>query len=276
VSALRIVIVSAAGPDAGVAMDGALRELGHEPLAWICAPGPPEQIAACATACPQGLDFLLPASRASMLPLARAHEPDLLLCWGFPWLLPQEVLDVARLGSINGHTSALPRHRGGHPWAWAVREGDPEFGVTIHHMSASFDTGAILAQGSYVADDAFQVPELIEEATACFLALLAPAIARVEAGDPGDTQDESQATYAGAFGEDYIYADLALGAEELHRRTRAWRLLGQEVPLRGPIVEIDGEQVRLRRTALADPGPGARRVETGDGPLWILEEELGV
>lgn len=271
--ALRTLIVSAAGPESATAIAHALRGLGHEPVAWICPPGPPEQIAGCASGCPEGVDFLVPASRASMLPLTRAHEPDLLLCWGFPWLLSQDVLDVARLGSINGHTSALPRHRGGHPWAWAVREGDPEFAVTIHRMSASFDTGAILAQGFYRADDAFQVQELIGEATACFLSLLEPAIARVEAGDPGDEQEESQASWAGAFGEDYVYADLAMGAEELHRRTRAWRLLSQHVPLRGPIVEIDGEQVRLRRTALADPGGGARRVETADGPLWILEEE---
>ena len=270
---LRTLIVSGAGPESVAAIAEALRGLGHEPVAWICPPRPPEQIAGCAAGCPEGVDFLVPASRQSMLPLTRAHEPDLLLCWGFPWLLSQEVLDVARLGSINGHTSALPRHRGGQPWAWAVRDGDPEFGVTIHSMSASFDTGAILAQGTYRADDAFQVQELIGEATACFLSLLAPAIARVEAGDPGEPQDESQASYAGAFGDDYIYADLALGANELHRRTRAWRLLGQEVPLRGPIVELDGEQVRLRRTALADPGEGARRVETADGPLWILEEE---
>lgn len=125
-----------------------------------------------------------------------------------------------------------------------MREGDPEFAVTIHRMSASFDTGAILAQGFYRADDAFQVQELIGEAS-----------------------------QAGIFGEDYIYAGLSLGAEELHRRTRAWRLLGQHVPLRGPIVEIDGQQIRLRRTALTDPGADARRIETRDGSLWILEEE---
>lgn len=274
-TALRVVIVSAAGPELVALIDEHLGALGHDPVAWICAPRPPEQIAACASACPEGLDFLLPASPARMLPLVRAHAPDLLLCWGFPWLLSQDVLDTPRLGSVNGHTSALPRHRGRHPWAWAVREGDPEFGVTIHRMAATFDTGAILAQGSYRADHAFQVQELIEEATACFLGLLAPALGRVIAGDPGDVQDESQASHAGVFGEDYIYADLALGAEELHRRTRAWRLLGHDVPLRGPIVEIEGEQVRLGRTALSDPGSGAgaRRVETGDGPLWILEEE---
>jgi hypothetical protein len=27
------------------------------------------------------------------------------------------------------------------------------------------------------------------------------------------------------------------------------------------------------RTSLTDPGDGARRVEAGDGPLWIVESE---
>ena len=42
-------------------------------------------------------------------------------------------------------------------------------------------------------------------------------------------------------------------------------------PVIGPIAELDGQNVRLVRTSLTDPGGDARRVETGDGPLWIVE-----
>ena len=44
--------------------------------------------------------------------------------------------------------SLLPRHRGPFPFAWAVREGDAELGMTVHLMDERFDTGPILAQGS--------------------------------------------------------------------------------------------------------------------------------
>ena len=45
--------------------------------------------------------------------LLRGLEPDLVLCWGFSWKLPQEALDVPRLGSVNHHPGLLPRHRAG-------------------------------------------------------------------------------------------------------------------------------------------------------------------
>jgi hypothetical protein len=35
----------------------------------------------------------------------------------------------------------------------------------------------------------------------------------------------------------------------------------------------DGQRVRLIRTSLTDPGGGAKWVECGDGPLWIVASE---
>jgi len=40
-----------------------------------------------------------------------------------------------------------------------------------------------------------------------------------------------------------------------------------------PVAELDGESIRLVRTNLSDPGNGARRIECGDGPLWLVESE---
>ena len=85
--------------------------------------------------------------------LFRGLDLDVVLCWGFSWKLPQEALDVPRLGSVNNHPALLPRHRGPYPLAWAFREGDPVFGSTWHRMDAEFDTGPILAQSSVPIED---------------------------------------------------------------------------------------------------------------------------
>ncbi len=61
---------------------------------------------------PPELDVLFAATRRSLTRQLRAYEPDLALCTGFPWLIPQETLDVPRLGIVNGHPSLLPRYRG--------------------------------------------------------------------------------------------------------------------------------------------------------------------
>ena len=80
---------------------------------------------------PAGLDILIPRNKWSMGPLLRAVRPDLVICFGFPWLIPPEALAVPRLGVVNMHPALLPRHRGPIPTSWAVRAGDDTYGVTI-------------------------------------------------------------------------------------------------------------------------------------------------
>jgi methionyl-tRNA formyltransferase len=204
--------------------------------------------------------------------LLHAYEPDLTVCWGFPWKLPQGALDVARLGSINQHPALLPRHRGPIPFAWTLRAGDTDWGFTWHRMDAELDTGNILAQGSSpVRDDDCNIaefgPRLLEQA----VALLPQALERVAAGDPGDPQPDEGATWAGHFeDDDYVRVDWSQPARRIHNQVRAWHLTFGLSGLVAPVAELDGEQIVLLQTRLTDPGNGARRVECGDGPIWVV------
>jgi methionyl-tRNA formyltransferase len=45
------------------------------------------------------------------------------------------------------------------------------------------------------------------------------------------------------------------------------------MPVSGPYAQVDGQRVKLLRTTLTNPVDGARAVECGDGPLWIVESE---
>ena len=60
---------------------------------------PPHLVLTDATA-PKGVDLLFARDKHAIEPLLRAYEPDLMLCAGFPWKIPQAALDVptARLG----------------------------------------------------------------------------------------------------------------------------------------------------------------------------------
>lgn len=55
--------------------------------------------------------------------ILRGIAPDLLVVVAYGRILPQEVLDIARLGSINVHASLLPRHRGAAPIQWGGAQG---------------------------------------------------------------------------------------------------------------------------------------------------------
>ena len=274
----RVVVISAVLPVAEPLI-ARLGEVGHDPVAWLLPrrrddrPPPPWGEVTDAAA-PDGVSVLFARDKEAVAPLLRGLEPDVVLCWGFSWKLPPEALEVPRLGAVNHHPGLLPRHRGPIPMAWAMRDGDAEFGLTWHRMDAEYDTGPILAQATVpIEDDDSTIevigPKLIEAA----LALLPRVFERLEAGDPGDPQPTDGVTWAGLFEEDYATVDWNWPARAIHNQVRAWHLAFGLSPVDGPIAELDGERVKLLRTSLTDPGDGARAVACGDGQIWIVESE---
>jgi len=76
----------------------------------------------------------------------RELTPDLIVVAAYGQILPQGILDIPKLGSLNVHTSLLPKYRGAAPIQWAILNGELETGVTIMKMDAGLDTGEIVAE----------------------------------------------------------------------------------------------------------------------------------
>jgi methionyl-tRNA formyltransferase len=276
---LRVVAICGIKPIADSLIDK-LRELDHEPVALLAprrADGParPAFLDLTDASAPQGLDLLFSRDKHSIEPLLRAYEPDLMVCWGFPWKIPQAALETPRLGSINMHPAMLPRHRGPVPLAWALRDGDPVWGATWHYMDAELDTGNLLVQGSVpIEDDDVDIAEFGAKLRANAIGLLSRALERVIAGDPGDPQPTEGATWAGHFeDDDYARIDWSHPARAIHNQVRAWHLTFGMSRLRAPLAELEGEQLVVLQTRLTDPGGDARRVDCGDGPVWVVATE---
>ncbi|MDP9468974.1 MAG: methionyl-tRNA formyltransferase [Chloroflexota bacterium] len=276
-SGWRIALITTVPPVAA-ALVPVLRQLGHDPVAIVSArrrqPAPPGRAPMGDETAPEGLDVLLAHDKWAVEPLLRSSRPDLALCWGFPWRIPQAALDVPPLGSVNCHPALLPRHRGPIPMAWAFRDGDGQFGVTWHRMDANLDTGAILAQAPVpMLDDDFNIEVVGPRLGGIAIGLLPTVLARLAAGDPGDPQPSEGVTWAGHFGDDYATVDWSQPARRIHDQVRAWAFTFELSPVVGPVAELDGNRIRLVRTSLTDPGGDAQRVEAGDGPLWVVEAE---
>ena len=79
-------------------------------------------------------------------------EPDILFSVYYRRLLPPEILRIPPLGCVNIHPGLLPDYRGATPTAWAILNGESTFGITIHYMDATFDTGDILVQERHDID----------------------------------------------------------------------------------------------------------------------------
>lgn len=280
---MRIVVITNVQPLAERLVPFLL-DMGHEPVAVIAQRTTEERahnprafgpIPYSNPAPPFGVDLLLPSHKDRLAPLLRVYEPDVTLCWGFGWKIPQEALDVARLGSVNQHPAKLPQHRGPIPFAWAFRDGLSEFGCTWHRMDAELDTGNILAQTTIpILDDDFEIMDFAPRVGLAAMQLLPQVFERLEAGDPGDVQPTEGVSWAGHFEQDdYAEVDLARTARETHNQVRAWQMTFDMTDARGPYLELDGERRLLTRTSLTDPGGDARPVECADGPIWIVSSE---
>lgn len=62
------------------------------------------------------------------------------------YILKPRTFDAPRLGSINLHSGKTPEYRGGPPLFWELYNGETEFGITIHKVSAKLDAGPIILE----------------------------------------------------------------------------------------------------------------------------------
>lgn len=83
----------------------------------------------------------------------RESCPDIIISAYYRKIFPKELIDIPNLGVINIHPSLLPEYRGPVPTAWAILNGEKEFGITIHKVDSGIDTGDILVQQKYKIND---------------------------------------------------------------------------------------------------------------------------
>jgi len=263
----------------------AVRPTGHRIVGVVTTPGPKSNRSRdyldVVQVVPPGIDTIIANHPSRLAAMIAPLRPDLVIVAGFSWLIPQDVIALPRFGVINLHPSLLPQHRGPNPIEWALRQGQPETGFTIHRLGDDFDNGPILAQRSVPINDDDDGDTVIQKLIAVTPELFRTALARVAAGDPGDVQDETGATYAGPFEPEWRNIDWSQPARLIHNQVRSWTGF-RRVP-RGALAAIDGECVAVLRTRLLDPDPGVTAapgtvldragdrlvVQCGDGPIAI-------
>jgi methionyl-tRNA formyltransferase len=285
----RVVLLTDFGGQIVHGMRQILEGYGHKLVGLVTSPGPRGlghgRHLDVVAAAPRGVDVFVsnhPKRWAAMLaPL----QPDLVISAVFPWIIPDELIALPRLGAVNMHGGLLPRWRGPNAFAWAFRAGDGEIGPTVHRLASGLDTGPILATAAvpYGDDDDMEVlvPKLAERLPAVWAA----ALPRIAAGDPGDVQDESRAGYAPIFDEAYRAIDWSKPAREIHNQARAWMAVGRGATP-AAVGVIDGAPTRVLKTRLAGAGdpnaaPGTVlsrdgdevTIQCGDAALRVLRHE---
>lgn len=182
----------------------------------------------------------------------RSLAPDLIVVAAFGQILPQELLDIPRLGCVNIHASLLPRLRGAAPIQWAVIEGHGETGITLMQMDAGLDTGDILFQESVPIGPQETGESLYGKLAALGGEMIVRCLPAIEAGQIHPVaQREEDSSYAPVLKKEMGEIDWSLPAEKICRRIRGM------LPWPGAFTSLEGRVLKVWRADCADTLPAA-------------------
>jgi methionyl-tRNA formyltransferase len=151
----------------------------------------------------------------------KSLNPDLVVVAAFGQILPQAVLDVAKLGNINVHSSLLPKYRGAAPINWAILNGEEETGVTIMNVVLALDAGDIISQVKTPIEPDETVETLHDRLAQLGAQLLGETIPHIADGTATYTpQEESQSNYAPMLSRELSPIDWNRSAKEIHNQVR--------------------------------------------------------
>lgn len=230
---------------------------------------------------PPRQEVIVTTRMTRLVPYIASLEPDLILSFTFPYLIPPELVEIPRYGAVNVHPTPLPKYRGPNPLR-LFYDGETEFGATLHWIAPDFDTGNILSRKTITAAEDATFQELFGQLGEVAGTVLDEGIPKAVAGDPGLLQDHDEATYGARFSAQDLVLDLTRPIWLLRRQMAALQAGGQLAH-----VQIDGHFYPILGLEAAgeDSGPAlgerislsgqAAVVQTGSGPARLdLGEDL--
>jgi methionyl-tRNA formyltransferase len=206
----------------------------------------------------------------------KALAPDVAVVTAYGKILPKDVLEAPRLGSLNVHASLLPRWRGAAPIQWAIASGDEKTGVCLMRMDEGLDTGPVLACRELPITSEDTSASLHERLSQLGFETLVESLPRYLRGELAATpQPEAGMTYAPMIEKEEGALDFGKSAVELERRLRAF------TPWPGSFTRLNGALLKVHQAKVGsgagEPGQvlsaSADGIEVAcrEGSLLLLE-----
>ena len=149
-------------------------------------------------------------------------KPDISIVVAYGHILPQAVIDLPKLGTLNIHASLLPLLRGAAPIQAAIRQGHTETGVSIMRMVPALDAGPVIMKAETQIFDDETYGELQVRLSELGALTLIEALTLMSLGQATETpQDDSRATYAGKINRETTRIDWTDSALEISRQIRS-------------------------------------------------------
>jgi len=199
------------------------------------------------------------------------YEPDLIVVIAFGQKIGDVLNKLPPKGSINVHSSLLPKYRGAAPINWAIINGEITTGISIITLSENMDAGQILAQSQTDIPADETAGQLHDRLAKMAAPLLLKTIEKIADGSAVYTeQDHDIATCAPKLKKSDGFLDFAEPAEVLARKIRGfWPWPGASANY---VSQKTGKSIRVTIA-------GAQVVESSNPvnlPAGTLDENLNV
>ncbi len=209
-----------------------LHEEGHEIAAVLTQPDRPSGRGMKLTPSPVkqlALELGIPVLQPQTLkhPVIQSQlktfKADVMIVAAYGLLLPEEVLEIPRLGCLNIHASLLPRWRGAAPIQRAIEAGDTETGICIMQMDVGLDTGDILLTEDLPIEKDETAHSLHDKLASLGSESIVYALKRLENGQlTGTPQPSKGVTYAAKIAKEEAKIDWKQPAKVIERQVRAF------------------------------------------------------
>ena len=240
---MRIAV--AATPEVAIPSLDALLSSKHELLSVITQPDRPSgrgqslhESAVSRWANENGIDVHKPERDSNFQPFL--SDVDVLITIGYGVILPQEVFESPRYGSLNLHFSLLPRWRGAAPVQRAIEAGDQVSGVTVFALDEGMDTGPIYTQNRFALDADITSDELFIELAELGAEALLHTLDLIESGVKPSPQSDHSATRALKLSKEEGRIDWSQSAVAISNKVRAFTSQpGTWTNFRGSVLKVD-------------------------------------
>jgi len=172
-------------------------------------------------------------------------------------IVPEDILNAPRLGTIQYHPSLLPKHRGPSSINWPIIRGEEKTGLTIFWPDAGLDTGPILMQKEVeIGPNDTLGTVYFEKLFPLGVEAMKESVAMVRQGTaPKIEQDESQATYESWCKAKDCVIDWSKPIDDIHNLIRgADPSPGAGAVFRGKPVQVYSASKHPSPDADAEPG----------------------
>ena len=155
----------------------------------------------------------------------KSRQYDLFLVAAYGKIIPLDVINAPKYGTLNVHPSLLPKYRGPSPIQYFILSEEEETGVTIMQMDEEVDHGPILIQREFsISNFQFlnykQLEEKLAELGGQMLIEIIPDWVNEEIKP--QKQDHSKATFTKKITKEDGLVDLEEPPEIIERKFRAF------------------------------------------------------